>query len=252
MLKTIKLTIEYDGRQFSGWQMQAPEFRTVQGEIQTALTKILKEKTIILGSGRTDQGVHARGQVAHFRTHSEISLEKLFLALNGTLPADIAIVKIEKVSQKFHAQFSVKSKTYRYTILNRKGKSALYKNYSFHHPFPINLTLLKKEAKSLVGRKDFKSFQSSDPAKRSIMKKHDTIRTIKNIKITKQGDLIHIDITANGFLYKMVRNIVGTLLDINADRLPQKSLTKILSKKNRIYAGNTAKSWGLTLWEVQY
>jgi tRNA pseudouridine38-40 synthase len=251
-MRTFKITIEYDGTNFSGWQLQAPEFRTVQGEIQAALAKILKEKTVILGSGRTDQGVHARGQVAHFRTHSPIPLEKLFLALNGTLPADIAVTDVEETHPNFHAQFSVKSKTYRYTILNRKARGALNKNYAFHHPFPINLTLLRREAKALVGRKDFKSFQSSDPAKRSMMKKHDSIRTIKKIKITKQGDLIFIDIEADGFLYKMVRNIVGTLLDINAGRLPQGSMTKILRKKNRIYAGNTAKACGLTLWEVKY
>ncbi len=249
MTRNIKLTIEYDGSNFAGWQIQAKGFRTVQDEITKVLRKIFKTKINLLGSGRTDSGVHALGQVAHFKTESTMPVDTIKRALNGNLPDEISILKAEEVPLKFHAQFSAKEKTYRYTILNRDGRCSLQRKFCLLYPYKLNLPLMRQEAKALVGRHDFKSFQAKDLSKKKFMR---TVRTIKKLSIQKKGDYIYIDVTANGFLYKMVRNIVGTLLEIGCEKLPKGSIKKILSKKNRMYAGYTAKPWGLTLLEVKY
>ncbi|MBF0478195.1 MAG: tRNA pseudouridine(38-40) synthase TruA [Candidatus Omnitrophica bacterium] len=248
MLRTIKITIEYDGTNFSGWQMQAKRFRTVQGEIEASFTKIFKKRVPILGSGRTDSGVHALGQVAHFRISSPMPLEKLHKALNGTLPADIVITKIEEVDKDFHAQYSVKEKTYRYTILNREVRSSVNRNICLLFPYDLNVALMRSEAKCLVGKQDFKSFQNSDVNR----KDESTVRTVKALTIKKTGDIITIDITANGFLYKMVRNIVGTLLAVGTGKLPKGSVKRILTQKDRTMAPETAKPQGLCLVSVKY
>lgn len=262
MLRNIKLTIEYDGTCFNGWQTQTARVkreratqkpqRTVQEEMEKALKKIFKQALKLIGSGRTDSGVHALGQVANFQTQSLMSLGEIQNALNANLPDDIAIIKAEDVPLDFHAQYSVKSKTYRYTILNRSARCAQQKNFCLFYPYKLNVRAMKEEAQSLLGRKDFKSFTASDPAKRRSGKKEDTIRTIKRLIITKKGANLTVDIEANGFLYKMVRNIVGTLLEVGNGKLAKGSIKKILSKKNRNAAGTTAKPKGLTLLKVQY
>lgn len=252
MLRNIKLTIEYDGTYFEGWQVQRENQKTVQGEIEKALKKILKEKIRITGSGRTDSGVHALGQVANFKTKSEKKISEILNALNGNLTKDIVILKAEDAPLDFHAQYSVKTKTYRYTILNRETRCAQQKKLCLFYPYKLNLRLMREEAKCLVGLNDFKSFQASDPARRLKQKKGSTVRTIKKIDIRKKGDYIYIDIEANGFLYKMVRNIVGTLLEIGHGRLLKGSMKQILSQKNRDSAGYAAKAKGLSLLQVTY
>jgi tRNA pseudouridine38-40 synthase len=249
MLSTIKLTIEYDGTNFKGWQIQKKGERTVQGEIKKALKTIFKKDINIIGSGRTDSGVHALGQVAHFKTSSLKSLEEIKSALNANLDHDISILEAKKVPATFHAQFSVKSKTYRYTILNRNVRCSINQPFCLHHPHTLNLRLMRQEAKSLIGRKNFKSFQSSNGTLKS---PKTSIRTIKAIEIKKRGDFITIDLKANGFLYKMVRNIVGTLLEIGSGKKPKGTIKAVLSKKNRIFAGSAAKARGLALVFVQY
>jgi len=247
-MRNIKLTIEYDGTNLSGWQVQNNGERTVQGFIEAALKKILKKKIKLIGSGRTDSGVHARGQVANFKTQSEKSAEEIQNALNANIPDDIAILKVEDASPKFHAQYSAQSKIYRYSILNRQMRSAHQRKSSLLYLSKLNLRLMQKESKILLGRHDFKSFQASDP----LRKDKSTVRTIKRIQIRKRGDIIEIDVEADGFLYKMVRNIVGTLLKIGTGKLPKGSMSAILSKKDRNFAGETAKAIGLSLVEVKY
>ena len=259
-MHNIKLTIEYDGTGFNGWQTQtarnkqvtAKAQRTIQGEIEIALKKIFKGGLKLTGSGRTDSGVHAIGQVANFKTQSSMPTEEMQNALNANLPDDIAIIKVEEAPSDFHAQYSVKSKIYRYTILNRKTRCAQQKNFSLLYPYKLNIRAMREEAESLVGRHDFKSFTASDPAKRKKGVKENTVRTIKRLMITKKGDLLTLDIEANGFLYKMVRNIVGTLLAVGSGKLAKGSIKQILAKKNRNTAGTTAKPKGLTLLEVKY
>ncbi|MBF0484817.1 MAG: tRNA pseudouridine(38-40) synthase TruA [Candidatus Omnitrophica bacterium] len=247
-MRVIKITIEYDGTKFSGWQMQAKGFRTVQGEIEEALNKIFKKRIVILGSGRTDSGVHALGQVAHFRIDSPLSLEKLHKALNGNLPQDVVITKLEEVDNDFHAQYSVKRKTYRYTILNRDIRSAINRNFCLLYPYKLNVKLMRSEAKCLVGKHDFKSFQNQDISR----KDESSVRTVKALTIKKDGDIITIDITADGFLYKMVRNIVGILLEVGSGKLPKGIVKRVLTQKDRTTAPANAKAHGLTLLKVEY
>ncbi len=248
----IKLTLEYDGTDFNGWQIQAGKKRTVQGELEKALLKIFKQKTRVIGSGRTDSGVHALGQVAHFETSSRMTPRQILKALNASLPQDVAVVAAQKVPPSFHAQYSAKSKIYRYTILNQSTRSPLLRHYSYFYFHPLNLTLMARESRPLLGRKDFRSFQAADPAAISESPEKTTIRTIKKIEIKKRGPLISIEIEADGFLYKMVRNLIGTLLEIGSGRLRPGSIPKILEKKDRRAAGKTAPATGLCLIKVRY
>jgi len=250
MSRNIKLTIEYDGTAFNGWQVQPNNQRTVQGIIEKAVQKIFNKKIRVIGSGRTDSGVHALGQVANFKVKSDLPLIKIRGALNANLPVDVVILKVEEVPLDFHARYSVKAKTYRYTVLYRKTRCARQRHFCLLYPYPLNLSHMRQEAKILVGRHDFKSFQAVDAAKPK--RGENTVRTIKRLEIKKKGDYIYIDIEANGFLYKMVRNIVGTLLEIGTRKLPKGSMKNILSKKDRTAAGPTAKSHGLALVEVKY
>lgn len=252
-MRNIKLTLEYDGTDFNGWQMQDRSKRTVQGEIEKALSQILKKKTTVTGSGRTDSGVHAKAQTANFKTTSKMTPVQILKALNALLPEDVSVIAAQEVPLNFHARYSVKSKIYRYTILNRPTRSPLLRRESFFYPHPLNLSRMKKEAKFLVGRKDFKSFQASDSAiDEEGRRGKNTVRTIRRLEIRKNGDFISIDIEANGFLYKMVRNIVGTLLEIGLGKRPMGSIQKILKAKNRKAAGQTAPAKGLYLMEVHY
>jgi len=198
--------------------------------------------------------VHAVAQIANFKTNSQISPGRLQLALNGNLPHDIVITKIKDVPLDFHSRFSAKSKVYRYTILNRGYHSPLVRNtvYFFHHPLDVNL--MRKAAKRLLGKHDFKAFCASGS------KVKNTVRTIKSIDITKKRTahnagritLIVIDVEADGFLYNMVRNIVGTLIDLGRGRLSSDSLKKILKSKDRRLAGPIAPAQGLCLLKVNY
>lgn len=251
-MRNIKLTIEYDGTQFKGWQIQKRNQRTVQGEIKRALEKILKEPVTVIGSGRTDSGVHALGQVANFKTHSQRTAKELLNALNANLPEDVAIRKVEEVDTRFHAQFTVKSKTYRYTVLNRVARSAQLRNFCLFYPYKLNIRIMRQEAKALVGRKNFKVFAAADSGKSNRDKTTNTIRTIKRVAIQKEKDFIYIDIEADGFLYKMVRNIVGTLLAIGSGKLPQGSIKAILHKHDKRNVSPPAKAKGLCLLEVKY
>lgn len=264
MPRNIKLTIEYDGTFFHGWQAQQPQNRrpkrlptnsrrTVQGEIERALKKIYRKSLKLIGSGRTDSGVHAWGQVANFTMSSPMPLAEIQRALNANLPEDIAIIKVEEASADFHARYSARSKTYRYSILNRDARPALERNTCFYYPYPLNLAAMRREAKSLIGRKDFRSFAASDPSKGERGKQEKgTVRTVKRVDISRRGDHIWIDIEADGFLYKMARNIVGTLLTVGANQLPRGAIRKILVQKDRRAAKATAKAKGLALLEVSY
>lgn len=248
-MRNIKLTLEYDGTDFYGWQVQVKSQRTVQAEIENALKKIFKKHVTLFGSGRTDSGVHALGQVANFHAETGLPVETIQAALNANLPKDIAVVHIEEVGPRFHARFSVKSKTYRYTIFNRPARCAMERRSCLFYPYPLNLRLMRAEAGALVGRHDFKSFQAANPSRDE---KATTVRTVKRLTVRKKGDRVLIEIEADGFLYKMVRNIVGTLLGIGRGQLPKGSMRRILKSKDRTDAPAPAKAQGLTLLKVEY
>lgn len=259
-MRNIKLTIEYDGTNYAGWQIQRKtqntkrKTKTIQETIEKAVKKIIREKVKLIGSGRTDAGVHAQAQVANFRTDSTLALDKLEKSLNAVLPDDIAITKIEEADLDFHSRFCAKSKVYRYTILNRGYPSPLLRNTAYFYPYPLTLKLMQKEARCLLGKHDFKSFCAAGSGVKA------TIRQIKNISISKKRyrlyairyALITIDIEADGFLYNMVRNIAGTLIEIGRGKLPAGSLRRIMLAKDRKLAGPTAPAKGLCLLEVKY
>ena len=213
-MRKFKLILEYDGTHFSGWQTQAEGFRTIQNHLEEKLERIFKNKIHCQASGRTDQGVHALGQVAHFKVDTGIKAALIHKALNSFLDRDLSVVSIEEVSLDFHAQKDVKSKTYRYTILNRSYPSALWRDRSFFYPDKLNMTAMRKMAKTIIGTHDFKKFQSA--SERSRIK--NTVRTISQLSVTQKEDLIHITITADGFLYKMVRNITGALIAVGSGK----------------------------------
>jgi len=246
-MRNLKLEIEYDGSNYAGWQVQPKAHgKTIQAVIEKTLRKILREKINLIVSGRTDAGVHARGQVANFFTHSSMPLSRLKIAINGTLPEDIKVIKLNTVSPGFHSRFAAKSKVYRYTILNRDYSSPLLRNMVYFYPHPLDVKLMQKEAGCLLGRHNFSAFCAS------LGREKDPFKEIKRIAITKKKDFIYIDIEADGFLYNMVRNIVGTLIEIGRGRIPKGSLRKILLSRNRRLAGQTASPQGLCLLKVKY
>ncbi len=252
-MKTYKLTIEYDGTDFNGWQIQGQNNRTVQAEIERALEHIAKKRVHVLASGRTDSGVHAKGQVAHFRSAAiRLNCQDLLRALNANLPDDVSILNVEEVPKNFHAQFDVKRKTYRYTILNRVAPSSLERHVCLHIPYKLNLSKMRQAAVILQGRHDFRSFMASDPAQRATVAKKNTVRQIFSFNIRKKGPFILIDVESNGFLYKMVRNLIGTLLFVGSGKILPGQVSNILKSKDRALAGDTAPAYGLCLLEVIY
>jgi len=245
-MRNIKLTIEYDGKNYAGWQCQKSRIKTLQQTIEKAIQRILRHKIKIIASGRTDAGVHAQAQVVNFKIDSSIPLEKLQKGLNAVLPDDIAVTKVEEAGLDFHSRFSAKSKAYRYTILNRACRPALLRDRVYFLPYPLNLRLMQKEARVLLGRHNFQSFQAQ--AKKEI----DSTRTIKKLRVIRKGDFIYIDIEADGFLYNMARNIIGTLIEVGRGRFPEGRLRKILESRNRKLAGPTVPARGLSLIKVNY
>jgi len=232
---------------------------TIQETIEKVLRKILQEDIKIIGSGRTDAGVHAWAQTANFNAKSNISPRRLQWALNGNLPEDIVITGIEKSKLDFHSRFSARSKLYRYSILNRGYPSALLRDKVYFCHTPLDVALMSREAKALIGRHDFRSFCASGSGAK------DTIRRIKKLVIkripancqlpttsSKDRSLVVIDIEADGFLYNMVRNIAGTLIEIGRGRFPKGSLRRILEAKDRKAAGPALPACGLSLLEVRY
>ncbi|RKD34146.1 tRNA pseudouridine(38-40) synthase TruA [Thermohalobacter berrensis] len=245
-MRNIKLTIEYDGTRYCGWQIQ-PDNITIQEELEKAITKITKEKIKLIGSGRTDSGVHARGQVANFYTKSRVPAQKFKLAINSLLPKDIAVLESEEVEKDFHARFSAKGKEYKYLIYNNKIRSPLLRNYTYHVPYSLNVEKMKKAATHIIGTHDFKAFMSSGSSVK------DTVRTIHSLSIEERPEnIIEIRIKGNGFLYNMVRIITGTLIEVGTDKIPVDDISEIINSQNRSKAGHTAPPQGLYLERVFY
>lgn len=243
-----KLTIAYDGTAYSGWQVQ-PNGISIQELIQKAIQVILKHPVNIIGSGRTDAGVHALGQVAHFKWDKEIDLFRFHGSLNALLPRDIRIKKVESVPLTFHAQHSALSKTYHYHLHLDRVENPFNRLYSAHVLDKIDVGLLKNAAAKFIGTHDFTSF--ANEAHKGTAS-HDAIRTITRLDVLLQEGGVRIEIQADGFLYKMVRNIVGTLLEIAAHKRPIEDIAIILEAKDRRRAGHAAPPQGLFLMQVDY
>lgn len=244
-MRNIKLTIEYDGKGFNGWQKQ-PNKLNIQGEIERAIYNITKEEVDLIGSGRTDAGVHALGQVANFKTNSEISIEKLPLAINSQLKNSIVIKEAEEVDERFHSRYNAKHKTYRYIINNSKCGTAIYRNLEYSYPFKLDVEKMKQASKYFEGEHDFKAFKSSGTSSKN------SVRTIYKAIVKQEGEKIIIELTGNGFLYNMVRIISGTLLDVGLGKIQPEEIPEMIESKDRQRAGKTLPAHGLYLVEVKY
>lgn len=253
-MRNIKLIIEYDGSAYCGWQIQK-NGPSVQGTVQSAISKMTGKKVTLIGASRTDSGVHAYGQTANFKTESKINCDGFLKGLNSLLPKDISIVSVKDVSLEFHAKKDAKGKHYKYLIHNSMIKPALMRDRVWFVKKPLDIKLMKKGAKVLIGMHDFTSFCASGDSNKS------KVREIFDIKISKKGSLITIDLFGSGFLKQMVRNIVGTVTSIlakqalqlqNENVAAELALRNILDSKDRKKAGVTAPAHGLYLVKVFY
>jgi len=245
-MRTIKLLIEYDGTNYQGWQVQ-PKGPTIQGILEEKLGLLTGESIRLVGSGRTDAGVHALGQVAHFKTQSQMDARSIQRALNSLLPSDIVIQKIEEVEEDFHARKHSKSKVYEYRILNRNLRSPFHHGYAWHIPQRLDVKEMGKATQWLIGEHDFSSFRSVGTPTRTAIR-----RVIRAEWKRGRDGLIRFEIEANGFLKQMVRAIVGTLVEVGKGKMSAMEFQKVLESKERKKAGPTAPAHGLFLKEVKY
>lgn len=245
MEKNIRIKVSYDGSNYFGWQKQ-PDKKTIQGELEFCIRKVFGiKKAEVIGSGRTDAGVHALSQVASFKIETSIPTEKIPEILNNNLPKDISVTEAIEVGENFHPRFSAHRKTYRYRIFPSRVRSPFLKDHSYMVKYRLDVDKMKSEIKSLEGEHDFCGFMSSGSSVVS------TVRMIYKADIYEDGEELVIEVCGNGFLYNMVRIIAGTMVDIGrgAIDLP---LSDIISSKDRSKAGHTAPAQGLFLVDVEY
>ena len=244
-MPTIKLTIEYDGTAYAGWQRQ-PNQPTIQAAIETALTRITQEHISVIAAGRTDSGVHARGQVASFQSDKPIPINKWRLALNSALPHDISVVSSEQVPESFHARYSAKEKLYEYRISRHPARPAIDRNRVWHLPYDLDTRAIQHAMSGLLGRHDFTSFQGPRAST------SDPMCVVSQISLSSDLMTVIIQIQANRFLKQMVRTIVGTLTEVGRHKRLPDSIQDILQARDRRAAGETAPPQGLYLLQVLY
>lgn len=244
-MKNYLLTICFDGTNYHGWQVQENAV-TVQETLQNAVERILGVRENIIGCSRTDAFVHAHRFCCNMRTEKDIAPEKMLTALNAVLPRDIAVLDCGEVPYDFHARYDCTGKTYQYLILNRQVRDPFYENRAYHYPWHIHADFLNEQAQQFLGLHDFSAFCASKTAV------EDKVREIRRVAVARDGDFVKITVEGNGFLYNMVRIMVGTLLEINRGKLPRDSIPAVLESKDRAKAGATAPAQGLYLHKVYY
>ncbi len=245
-MHNFKMIVEYDGTAYCGWQRQENGL-TIQQVLEEAIQVITGEKVTVIGSGRTDAGVHALNQVAHFKSNSRLPVNNIYRGMNSVLPPDIVVKELEEVTDDFHAQHDVKSKVYVYKICNQHLRPALGRNFFWFIRFPLDLERMREASRYLIGTHDFSCFCATGTHVK------DRVRTIIDIEI-KTGDdgLIEIELESHGFLKYMVRNIIGTLVEVGRGKRKQEEMKVIIESRNRKIAGATAPACGLFLKEVKY
>lgn len=244
-MKRVRLKVAYDGTNYCGWQVQPNEV-TIEGVLNETLSELLGEEIEVVGASRTDSGVHADGNYCIFDTETHIPAEKIAYAMNQRLPEDITIIKSEEVDEDWHPRFQESMKTYKYRIVNREMPDPIRRLYSHFTYSKLDVDAMKEAAKYLVGEHDFASFCSAGSQVES------TIRTIESLEVTQNGDEIDVIVQGNGFLYNMVRIIVGTLLEAGEGKISPSDMQKILDSKDRGLAGKTAVAKGLKLVKIEY
>jgi tRNA pseudouridine38-40 synthase len=248
-MRRFKLTIAYDGSQYHGWQVQKGQV-TVQQRVEEAFQKLFPSVKRVHSSSRTDTGVHALGMVIHVdlpETECQMDFYKLQMALNAFLPEDIRVVKATRAKNDFHARFDAKGKQYRYVIWNAPAMNPLLLGRAWHVSSPLDVERMKKAAKVFVGKKDFKSFATTREYEMET-----TVRRVTRCEVRKRGSEIVVIIDGEGFLYKMCRGIVGTLVRVGDGKLNQKNIHSIFRKRDRRVGGMNAPAGGLTLSKVNY
>ena len=244
-MRRIRTILSYDGTNYVGWQTQ-PNGVAVQEKVEQAIFEVTGERASLQGSGRTDSGVHARAQVAHFDTAARMGADKFAIALNTHLPGDIRVLYSEETDPAFHARFSAKEKQYRYFVQTGPHADVFLRKYALHAYMPLDLDLMNKAAALVVGTHDYSAFMSTGREVES------AVRTVTLSRWEKQGNLLVYSVQGNGFLYNMVRILVGTMLGMGSGRLPDDAMDKALSSLSRKDAGPTAPPHGLVLWRVKY
>ncbi|MFD0716705.1 tRNA pseudouridine(38-40) synthase TruA [Paenibacillus sp. GCM10027626] len=245
-MNNIRMIVSYDGTDYSGFQSQ-PSGNTIQDVLEAAIRSLTKEDGLrIIGSGRTDAGVHAQGQVFNFHTESRIPVERWTLAINARLPDDIVVLQADLMPPEFHARHSALSKTYRYVIDTSQFPDVFQRRYALHHYAPLDVQAMREGLQELVGEHDFTSFASPQSTQPS------HVRTIYNIALLESPNKLELYVTGSGFLYNMVRIIAGTAVWIGEGKLSPGDIPAILAARDRTLAGPTAMAHGLTLWQVEY
>ena len=247
-MRRILLTLEYDGSEFQGWQLQ-PRLRSVQGEIEAAVLKVTQGAARVIGAGRTDAGVHARGQGAHFYTPSRLGPAALRKALNAVLPEDVAVLASREVPPGFHARHDAISKLYVYSVLNRAAPSPGRRRTSWHIRSRLDLDAIQRAAGLLVGEHDFGAFRG---AHGGVPERELTRRTLDRLEVSRAGDRVELRAEGRSFLRHMVRNLAGTLVDVGLRRTTPADVAQILASRDRARAGPTAPAHGLCLEAVRY
>lgn len=241
-----RIILQYEGTKYQGWQRQDSTDNTIQGKLEALLSKMCGEPVEIQGSGRTDAGVHAFGQVANFHGNTELTTEEIMEYMNRYLPEDIGVISVEQVPERFHSRLNAKGKVYRYRVMTGNVPHVFDRKYVYEYPEKLDIEAMRKAATLLVGTHDFKSFTSAKRGKKS------TVRTIEAIEIQENGDEVRFTYKGDGFLYHMVRILTGTLLEVGDRKRPCTDISEILEARDREKAGFLAPAKGLALMEVFY
>ena len=245
-MPNFKLTLCYDGGRYDGWQRQGNSENTIQGKLEALLTRLLEQSVEVAGSGRTDAGVHALGQVCSFRAETDLGCAALLREIRRYLPEDIGAISLEEAEPRFHARLSCREKTYVYRIWNSDEPNVFERRWMLSHPAPLDLDAMRKAAAQLVGEHDFSTFCANRRMKKT------AVRNLKRIDIARSGGEIRIALTADGFLYHMVRILTGTLVEVGLHQREAREMPAILASRDRSRAGFTAPAKGLIRWEVRY
>ena len=245
-MPNFKLRLCYEGTRYRGWQKQGNTDKTIQGRLETALSRLLSQEVEVAGAGRTDAGVHAREQVCSFRAETGMSGEELLSALRRVLPEDIGALSLELAPPRFHARLSCKEKTYVYRVWNSETPNVFERRFLLQEPAPLDEDAMRRAAALLCGRHDFAAFCSLKRSKKS------SVRELRSLEIRREGEELRLTFTGDGFLYNMVRILTGTLLEVGRGERRPEDMPAILASGDRTQAGPTAPAQGLTLWHVSY
>ncbi|WP_313344364.1 tRNA pseudouridine(38-40) synthase TruA [Sedimentibacter sp.] len=245
-MRNIKMIIQYDGTRYKGWQKQNENVNTVQGRLENILSNMTGEEVTLVGCGRTDAGVHALNYTANFHTNSKMNVDDMSKYINDNLPEDIALLSLKNASERFHARYNILSKTYLFRISNSQTKNVFDRKYVHRVNERLNLNKMRQCSQSLVGTHDFQSFTTLKSKTKS------TVRTINYINIEEKDNIIEVEVNGNGFLWNMVRIIIGTLIEAGTGKLDITDIENILAAKKRAEAGPMVPPKALFLKDVEY